>query len=149
MNRRRVGDYSPPEGIGEDRSGEDGIGEEVNTGIDDTSASTRRFVKPSFLDVSSYCLERKNAVDPQAFLDHYESNGWKIGKASMKDWRAAARNWIRRDKKENPARNTAGNGHSGQNGDVCERLPIAGLDIGADEATIEAARAFRKAKGWE
>lgn len=108
-NRRRLGDYSPPEGIGEDRSGEEGIGEELNTGIDDTSASTRRFVKPSFLDVSSYCLERKNAVDPQAFLDHYESNGWKIGKASMKDWRAAVRTWERngRSKKAEPVSRVA------------------------------------------
>ena len=24
---------------------------------------------------------------------HYESNGWKVGRNSMKDWKAAAKKW--------------------------------------------------------
>jgi hypothetical protein len=37
--------------------------------------------------------------DVDASFDHYESNGWKVGgKASVKDWRAAARNCHRRSK---------------------------------------------------
>jgi len=30
------------------------------------------------------------------FIDHYESNGWKVGKASMKDWKASVRTWQRK-----------------------------------------------------
>lgn len=30
------------------------------------------------------------------FFDFYTANGWKVGRNTMKDWKAAARNWIRR-----------------------------------------------------
>ena len=36
------------------------------------------------------------AADASTFFDHYQSNGWKVGRAEMKDWRAAVRNWARR-----------------------------------------------------
>lgn len=56
----------------------------------------KRFSPPSFDDVKSYCQERKNGVDPQAFVDWYTSNGWKVGKNPMKDWKAAVRTWERK-----------------------------------------------------
>jgi len=28
-------------------------------------------------------------------VDFYESNGWRIGKNSMKDWKATVRNWMK------------------------------------------------------
>lgn len=34
-------------------------------------------------------------VEAQRFWDYYESNGWKVGRNPMRDWRAAARNWQR------------------------------------------------------
>lgn len=34
--------------------------------------------------------------DVSAFFDHYESNGWKVGKNKMRDWKATLRNWKRR-----------------------------------------------------
>ena len=48
---------------------------------------------PTLEEVKAYCLERKNAVDAQRWLDYYTSNGWKVGRNSMKDWRAAVRTW--------------------------------------------------------
>ena len=36
-------------------------------------------------------------MDPQEFLDYYTANGWKVGSHAMKDWRAAARNWARKE----------------------------------------------------
>jgi hypothetical protein len=36
-------------------------------------------------------------IDAESFHDFYTSKGWKIGKDPMKDWRAAARNWERRN----------------------------------------------------
>ncbi len=53
----------------------------------------QRFKKPSIEEISAYCSERENHIDPQRFIDHYESNGWKIGKSPMKDWKAAIRTW--------------------------------------------------------
>ena len=57
----------------------------------------RGFQVPSVSEVKSYCQERKNRVNPQAFVDFYSSKGWKVGSAPMKDWRAAVRNWEHRD----------------------------------------------------
>lgn len=33
--------------------------------------------------------------EAESFVDFYASKGWKVGKAPMKDWCAAARRWIR------------------------------------------------------
>jgi hypothetical protein len=35
---------------------------------------------------------------PEAFHDYYTSNGWKVGRNPMKDWKAAYKNWIKREK---------------------------------------------------
>lgn len=61
------------------------------------TSGEKRFTPPSFDDVKSYCHERKNGVDPQAFVDWYTSNGWKVGKNPMKDWKAAVRTWERKE----------------------------------------------------
>ncbi len=57
-----------------------------------------RFLKPSLEDVANYCSERGNDIDPQRFIDYYESNGWMVGRSKMKDWKAAVRNWESRSK---------------------------------------------------
>ena len=52
--------------------------------------------KPPMIDeVTAYCKERKNDVNAQKFIDFYQSKGWLVGKAKMKDWKAAVRNWER------------------------------------------------------
>jgi len=45
-------------------------------------------------------MERKNGINPSAFIDYYESQGWMVGRTKMKDWRAAIRTWERRGKAE-------------------------------------------------
>lgn len=54
-----------------------------------------RFIPPTLEEVQEYCIERNNNVDAQRFIDYYTSNGWKVGKNPMKDWKAAVRNWER------------------------------------------------------
>ena len=56
----------------------------------------QRFIKPSVEEIAQYCKQRGNGIDPQAFWDFYESNGWKVGRNPMKDWKAAVRTWERR-----------------------------------------------------
>ena len=58
------------------------------------------FTKPTLEEIKSYCEERKNKVDPGAFFDYYERNGWVYGKNRMpiKDWKACVRTWERFDK---------------------------------------------------
>jgi len=60
-------------------------------------AAREYFRKPSVQDVAEYVTGIAANVDPQAFCDHYQSNGWRVGKAAMRDWKAAVRNWAKRD----------------------------------------------------
>tara|TARA_R100000541_G_scaffold9480_1_gene17170 strand:- start:2525 stop:3190 length:666 start_codon:yes stop_codon:yes gene_type:complete len=53
----------------------------------------KRFKKPSTEEIELYCKERKNNVDVFKFFNFYESNGWKVGKNPMKDWKASVRTW--------------------------------------------------------
>ena len=62
--------------------------------------TNKYFKKPTILEVQSYCLERKNNVDCEAFWDFYESKDWFVGKSKMKCWKSAVRNWERGDKKK-------------------------------------------------
>lgn len=65
--------------------------------------SNTRFSKPTIEEIKDYCLnERHNNVDWQKFYDYYESNGWKVGKNSMKDWKACVRTWERNTNPNQP-----------------------------------------------
>lgn len=66
-----------------------------------------RFAPPTLDDVTAYCTERGNGIDPQRFIDYYQSNGWKVGKNPMKDWKAAVRTWEQRDAAPKKADNLA------------------------------------------
>lgn len=46
--------------------------------------------------VQQYFLEMGcTETEAKKFCNHFQSNGWKVGgKAPMKDWQAAARNWM-------------------------------------------------------
>lgn len=58
-------------------------------------SKSKKFVKPTLEEVRAYCRERNNNVDPESFIAYYESNGWKVGRNSMKNWKAAVRTWER------------------------------------------------------
>ena len=68
-----------------------------NNNINNNTSTAKRFIPPTIEEVRAYCEERKNDIDPEAFIDHYTGNGWKVGKNPMKDWRAAVRQWERND----------------------------------------------------
>jgi hypothetical protein len=55
-------------------------------------------IPPTLEEVQHYMLQRRNGLDPNAFLDYYQSVGWMIGKKKMKDWQAAVRTWERNRK---------------------------------------------------
>lgn len=61
---------------------------------------SKRFYPPTLDEVKQYCEERKNNIDPMAFIDFYSSKGWMIGKNRMKDWKAAVRTWERKRKEQ-------------------------------------------------
>lgn len=68
-----------------------------NSKEEESNSAHSRFTPPTVDDVSAYCRERKNGIDPQRFVDFYASKGWRVGNQSMKDWRAAVRTWERRN----------------------------------------------------
>jgi len=60
--------------------------------------SIKRFVPPSVDEVRSYIKEHKYPVDPEQFVDYYETRGWMLNKTPMKSWQAAVRTWSRNDR---------------------------------------------------
>lgn len=60
-------------------------------------SKSNKFIKPTLEEVIEYCKERNNNVNAEKFIDYYSSNGWKVGKNSMKDWKAAIRTWEKND----------------------------------------------------
>ena len=70
--------------------------DKLNT--DKQNTDRGRFAPPTLEEVRSYCEERKNDIDPEAFIDHYTANGWVQGKGKpIRDWKAAVRQWERND----------------------------------------------------
>ena len=57
-----------------------------------------QFNKPTLEEVTRlFQLKGVNSADQAAqFFYHYESNGWYVGKAKMRSWRAAVAGWILR-----------------------------------------------------
>lgn len=71
--------------------------------IENTPAKHRRFQPPSVSEVADYCRERGNTINAEQFVDFYEARGWKLGRQTMRDWKAAVRTWERREQPNTPA----------------------------------------------
>ena len=62
--------------------------------------SKKNFTPPTLEEVLNFFKEQKfSTEEAEPFFLYYQANGWLVGKAKMKDWQAAARNWILRSKK--------------------------------------------------
>lgn len=83
------------------------------------------FTPPTVEEVRDYCLERKNNINPQKFVDHYETNGWMRGSTKIKDWKACVRTWEQRDK--------SGGNHHGNGGSDSKDDQYAGIGISLDD----------------
>lgn len=66
----------------------------------------KKFVKPSIPEVAEYAegfIKSRNlrltgeTFRAERFVSWYDSNGWKVGKNPMKDWKGAVRTWIFKD----------------------------------------------------
>lgn len=80
--------------ISKDKDKEKEIGKEKEK----ESAKSKRFAKPTIEDIENYIIQNNYDTNPNSFANRfynfYESKGWVIGKASMKNWKAAIRTWI-------------------------------------------------------
>jgi hypothetical protein len=75
------------------------INDNLNNNI--SIEKNKKFTKPTIDEFINYCNQNVLDVDPNQFIDHYESVGWKVGKNPMKDWQATARTWHRRNSNNN------------------------------------------------
>ena len=93
-NLRQISDkYTPEIEIELEKDIE--IEKEIHSSAKSTTTKRKRFEKPTLSQITQYCLERNNNVNAEQFFDYYESNGWKVGKNAMKDWKACVRTWER------------------------------------------------------
>jgi hypothetical protein len=82
--------------------------ENENKDVNKKRVSRKMFVKPHENDVynlmgelnmqgKNFMTEDKLVNFARTFMDHYESNGWVVGKVPMKDWQSTVRNWMRKE----------------------------------------------------
>lgn len=78
-----------------------------------------QFKPPEQQEVTSYFaeLEAKDGESTR-FYDYYTANGWRVGRNKMKDWKAAARNWVARDQQQRPNKNDNGDNQTGNEAGV-------------------------------
>lgn len=84
------------------------VGEPVGDGATSSSSSSSttvvyasappstatKFKKPGGPELELYAAKLGlPPLEVQKFVDYYESNGWRVGRNSMKSWPAAMRNW--------------------------------------------------------
>jgi len=64
-------------------------------------------IPPVWEVVLPFFKEKNNSeIEAQKFYNHFQSNGWLVGgKSKMKDWKAAARNWMLNANKFQPKSN--------------------------------------------
>jgi len=66
------------------------------TSVGNTKAkrAASAFVPPTVEEVLAHCLERKNGIDPEAFIAYYETRGWRLkGGGKMQSWKSAIITW--------------------------------------------------------
>mgnify|MGYP003341454535 FL=1 len=94
----------PLENENENRNENEIIVEDAN----EKKVTRKKFVKPDENDVynlmgelnaagKNFLTEDRLVNFARTFMDHYESNGWVVGKTPMKDWQSTVRNWMRKE----------------------------------------------------
>ena len=83
-----------------EKGNEEGNGNENENGTASAGSQPHPFHPPSAKEVREYCESKGYGISPERFIDYYTANGWRLGKAEMKDWKAVVRNWERQEAKQ-------------------------------------------------
>jgi len=79
-----------------------------NINKDNKDQKTARFAPPTITELQNYITEKNIfSIDAEIFFNHYEQNGWKVGKNKMKSWKLAISGWHKRNTKQNNGGNNA------------------------------------------
>jgi hypothetical protein len=68
-----------------------------------TTRARARFVKPTVEEVAAHVRAKGYTFDPVSFWNYYESNGWKVGRNTMKSWTSACVTWQRKETEQTAA----------------------------------------------
>ena len=70
----------------------DSVSVSVSDNVND-NVNKKRFIKPTIEEIKN----EFPSFNAEKFFNYYESNGWKVGKNPMKDWKASVRTWINKN----------------------------------------------------
>lgn len=77
------------------------INKKIKISVDEKKESMREEVMPSLdipkiEEVRAFVKDEGLLVDPEEFVDFYDSHGWAVGKTPIKNWQATLKLWHRR-----------------------------------------------------
>ena len=76
--------------------------------INEREKKSERFIKPTIQEIQAHILEKGYTFDAEAFYAFYESNGWKVGRNPMKNWKMACTTWAKNRNNNNNNNNNYG-----------------------------------------
>lgn len=94
----------------------------------DIEEPQRRFNPPTLEEITAYCRERNNGIDPQYFLDYQTARNWVLSNGKKcKDWRATVRTWEKNNFSRTPKKTVAAQDYSqrdyaGEQADAMRRM---------------------------
>ena len=91
-NARKRWDATASSGIPNDTKNADSDSGSVSGSVTDKK-EIKGFVKPTIEQLKEYMTEQGMNDIAENWLNHYEANGWMVGKVKMKDWKASVRTW--------------------------------------------------------
>lgn len=101
--RSQVGSYMEPQDRDRDRDrdrleiGKDRDSSRKRSSANNATTAAQKFKKPTLEELKAYIAENRYTFSAEAFMDYYESNGWKVGRNPMKSWQATCRTWQRHE----------------------------------------------------
>ena len=91
-NARKRWDATASSGIPNDTKNADSDSVSVSVSVTGKK-EIKGFVKPTIEQLKEYMTEQGMNDIAENWLNHYEANGWMVGKVKMKDWKASVRTW--------------------------------------------------------
>ena len=91
-NARKRWDATASSGIPNDTKNADSDSVSVSVSVTGKK-EIKGFVKPTIEQLKEYMSEQGMNYIAENWLNHYEANGWMVGKNKMKDWKASVRTW--------------------------------------------------------
>ena len=72
---------------------------EIKDVVKEKKTKREKFIIPILKEVKEYAETEMIGSKqlPETFYNYYEANGWKVGKNSMKNWKAAYKNWVNKE----------------------------------------------------